>query len=233
MAARRQHDWWPYLAPYGIFLILVELGARVPPDVVWVVRALRVLLPGFLVFYFARIGRYPELAGYRPGAAGLAADVAAGVGIAALWMGPYLLFPALSRPHVSEGFDPSAIYGPGREALGYAVRVLGFAVVTPFVEELFVRSFLHRLAEVVDTHMDFRKLPVGQYTRRGFVATVVWFTLTHVMWEWPVALVAGVLFNLWLYRRGHIGSVIVAHAAANAAIWLAVVLGPDSWRIFL
>ncbi|HEX2486525.1 MAG TPA: CAAX prenyl protease-related protein [Myxococcota bacterium] len=233
MAARRQHDWWPYLAPYGLFLMLVEVGARVPPETLWVVRVLRVVLPGLLVLHFARRGRYPELAGYRPGAGGLAADVAVGVLIAALWMGPYLLFPSLSRPDVSEGFDPAAIYGAGREALGFAVRLAGFAVVTPFVEELFVRSFLHRLVDVVDTHMDFRKVPVAHYTRRGFVTTVAWFTLTHVTWEWPVALVAGVVFNLWLYRRGHIGAVIVAHAAANAAIWLAVVLGPDGWRIFL
>jgi hypothetical protein len=42
-----------------------------------------------------------------------------------------------------------------------------------------------------------------------------------------------VLFNLWLYQRRHLGAVIVAHAAANAAIWLAVVLGPDSLAIFL
>ena len=46
-------------------------------------------------------------------------------------------------------------------------------------------------------------------------------------------LVAGVIFNLWLYRRRHLGAVIVAHAAANASLWLAVVLGPESVRMFL
>jgi CAAX prenyl protease-like protein len=232
VAARRDHNWWPYLGPYGSFLVLVEIGGRVPDDFVWVVRLLRVALPGLLVLWFARNGRYPELKGYRPGAGGLAADVGVGLAIAALWMGPYLLFPSLARPDASEGFNPG-YFGPGREAYAYAVRLVGFGAVTPFIEELFVRSFLLRLVDVVDTHMDFRRVPIARFTWRSFVVTVAWFTLTHVFCEWPVALVAGVIFNLWLYRRRHIGAVIVAHAVANASLWLAVVLGPDAWRIFL
>jgi hypothetical protein len=54
-----------------------------------------------------------------------------------------------------------------------------------------------------------------------------------VQWEWPVAFVAGVLFNLWLYHRRHVMSVVVAHAVANASLWIAVVLGPHSIRMFL
>jgi CAAX prenyl protease-like protein len=232
MAAPRDHGWWPYLGPYGLFLLLVELGARVPEDLVGLFRVLRVALPGLWLLYFARTGRLPELRGYRPGLAGAARDAAFGVAVAALWMGPYLLLPSLPRPAPEEGYLPNA-FGPGREAFAYALRLVGFAAVTPFVEELFVRSFLLRLADVVDTHMDFRRVPMARFTWRSFLVTVGWFTFTHVPWEWPVALAAGVLFNLWLYRRGHIGSVIVAHAAANASIWLAVVLGPDTWRIFL
>jgi membrane protease YdiL (CAAX protease family) len=54
-----------------------------------------------------------------------------------------------------------------------------------------------------------------------------------VPWEFGVAAVAGVIFNLWLYRRRHLGAVIVAHAAANASIWLLVVLSPGDLWIFL
>jgi CAAX prenyl protease-like protein len=232
MAAPRDHGWWPYLGPYGLFLLLVEVGARVPEGLDGSFRVLRVVLPGLWLVYFVRQGRLPELRSYRPGLSGLAQDVAFGAAIAALWMGPYLLLPSLPRPGPGEGFD-AGVFGPGREAFAYALRLVGFAAVTPFVEELFVRSFLLRLADVVDTHMDFRRVPIARFTWRSFLVTVLWFTFTHLPWEWPVAFAAGVLFNLWLYRRRHLGSVVVAHAAANAAIWLAVLLGPDAWRIFL
>lgn len=232
MAAARDHGWWPYLGPYALFLVLVEVGGRVPPDLAGVLLLAKVALPGALLAWFAVRGELPELRGYRPRAGELAADLGCGLLIAALWMGPFLLFRDLPRPDPSEGFD-ATVFGPGREAAAYAVRLLGFAAVTPFVEELFVRSFLIRLVDVVETSMDFRRVPIARFTWRSFVVTVVWFTLTHVRWEWVVAPVAGVLFNLWLYRRRHLGATIVAHAAANAAIGLAVLLGPPAWRIFL
>jgi CAAX prenyl protease-like protein len=232
MASARSHGWWPYLGPYGLFLILVEVQGRVPEALEPWVFVLRVLLPGLWIVWFFRNGALKELRDYRPGAAGLASDVLCGVVIAALWMGPFLLFPSLPRPDPSEGFD-ATLFGPGRDWLALGVRLVGFAVVTPFVEELFVRSFLIRLADVFDRDMDFLKVPIARFTWRSFLVTVFWFTFTHVQWEWAVAAVAGVIFNLWLYRRGHLGSVVVAHAAANASIWLAVVLGPESLRMFL
>jgi CAAX prenyl protease-like protein len=232
MANRSAHGWWPYLGPYGLFLILVEIQGRVPDTLEPWIFLLRILVPGLWLFAYYRRGELPELRGYRPGAAGLASDVLCGIVIAALWIGPFLLFPSLPRPEPSEGFD-ATIFGPGREALALAARLVGFAIVTPFMEELFVRSFLIRLADVVDTDMNFKKLPIARFTWRSFLVTVFWFTFTHVQWEWAVAWTAGVIFNLWLYRRGHIGSVVVAHAAANASLWLAVVLGPESIRMFL
>ena len=232
MAKRPSHGWWPYLGPYGLFLIIVEIESRAPESWGWWLLLLRVALPGAWLLAFAAQGALPELRGYRPRAAELAQDVLCGLVIAALWMGPFLLFPSLPRPAPSEGFD-ATLFGAGRESLALAVRLVGFAGVTPFMEELFVRSFLMRLVDVIDGDMNFRKLPIGRFAWRSFVVTVLWFTFTHVPWEWGVATLAGVLFNLWLYRRRQMGALIVAHATANAALWLAVVLGPESVRMFL
>ena len=140
--------------------------------------------------------------------------------------------PERLQPDTSEGFDAAAFPPLGADA-ALAVRLIGFATVTPFVEELFVRSFLIRLVDVIDTGGDFRDVPVARYALRSFVVTVLWFTFTHVPWEWIVALPSGVIFNLWLYRRGHIGAPIVAHAVANLAIGLHVAFGPESTAYFL
>ena len=65
MAQAREHGWWPYLAPYGAFLLLVEFAARAPESFAIPALALRVLVPGALLLWFWRAGRYPELRGYR------------------------------------------------------------------------------------------------------------------------------------------------------------------------
>lgn len=228
---RQGHGWWPYLAPYGLFLILVEIGRRLPESIAPWMLPVKVAVPAATLLYFALRGDFPELRGYRPGWRVLL-DVLCGVFIAALWIGPFLLFDSLPRGDTAEAFDPNQL-GASLRHETLALRLLGFAVVTPFVEELFVRSFLIRLVDVVDEGTDFRDVPMARFRWRSFLVTSVWFTFTHVDWEWIVAAPTGVLFNLWLYRRGHIGATIVAHAAANASIWLVVVFGPPELAIFL
>ena len=228
---RRGHGWWAYLAPYGLFLILVELERRVPGSVAPWMLPLKVALPAAILVYFVLRGDLPELRGFRPGWR-VSLDVLFGVVIAALWLGPFLLFSSLPRGAESDAFDPNQL-GESLRQQTLLLRLLGFAAVTPFVEELFVRSFLIRLVDVVDRGGDFRDVPMARFSWRSFVITSVWFTFTHVRWEWIVAAPTGVLLNLWLYRRGHIGAPIVAHAAANATIWLVVVLGPGDLWVFL
>jgi CAAX prenyl protease-like protein len=228
---RRGHGWWPYLAPYGIFLILVEVERRLPETVAPWMLPVKAAVPGALLVYFVLRGDLAELRGYRPGWRVLL-DVLVGIVIAALWVGPFLVFDSLPRGAEADAFDPDQL-GESVRQQTLALRLLGFAVVTPLVEELFVRSFLIRLVDVVDGGGDFRDLPIARFSWRSFLVTSAWFTFTHVSWEWIVAAPTGVLLNLWLYRRRHIGAVIVAHAAANAAIWLLVVLSPGDLWIFL
>ncbi len=218
MSQRRDHGWWPYLAPYGLFLLLGASLDRLPAGAALPGLLLKALAPAALVFWFARRGRLPELRGYRFAAS----DIGVGLLIAALWLAPYLVLPSLAR---GEAFDP-AVAGESQRGLVLALRLLGFACVTPFVEELFVRSFLHRFLAVWNGRGDFRRVPLARFTRVGFSGTLAYFTLSHAPWEYWVALPTGALFNAWLYQRGHIGATIVAHATANFSIWCLVVFGP-------
>jgi CAAX prenyl protease-like protein len=215
-----------YVLPYAVFLALVAAGAYAPAAAP-VLFPLRVIAPALLLAWFWRRGAFPELRGYRIGA-GTLADIAVGLAIAALWVAPYLSWTSLAR---GEPFDP-ALLGEERRGLALALRLAGFALVTPFVEELFVRSFLLRFAETFERG-DFRSEPIARFAERGFLVTVLWFTFTHAQWEWWVAFPTGVVFNLWLYARGHLMACVVAHAVANAAIWTLVVLGPAPLWEFL
>jgi hypothetical protein len=220
----------PYAVPYAVFLGLVELERWLPERYGRYLLPVKVALPALLLAGFAARGAFPELRGFRPRPA-WALDVGVGLALALVWVGPYLAFPGL--PRGEDPFDPE-VFGPGARAGVLATRLLGFALVTPFMEELFVRSFLLRWIDALRAgHGDFRALPVGRFAWAGFAGTTLWFTLSHVSWEWPVAAPVGALFTLWLYARRHIGATILAHAVANAAIGAWAVAGGGARLVFL
>ena len=183
---------------------------------------LRVAIPGLLVAYYLARRTYPELLGLRWTLGGILGDVGVGLLGAAIWMAPFLLFDGL-RPEPGDEFDPGMRGDEGR-ALVLGVRFIGYALVTPFVEELFVRSWLLRFIDVVDTRKDFRKVPMARFTWRSFLVVVFFFTFSHVSWEWGVMLAWTLLTMAWFYHRGHIAPIVLAHAVTNGAIWAFVVL---------
>lgn len=213
-----------------VFALVLQVGEYVPASAAVGLMAARVLAPLAVFVYFLRRGSYPELKGFSLTGWNLA-DIAVGLGVAALWMTPYVLWPGL-RPDPSEAFDAGAA-GEGLRTAMLGLRFAGFALVTPFIEELLVRSYLLREAEVYNSDRDFRSIPVGKFAWTGFLVTLAWFTFTHLQWEWPVAAAAGVIYNVWLYQRRHMGALILTHAATNAALFAAVVwadgTGRDWW----
>jgi CAAX prenyl protease-like protein len=228
---RHTPDWLPYFAPMIAFALVLQAGEYVPASAGLGLMALRVLAPLAVFVYFLRLGRYPELKGFSLTVWNLA-DVAVGLGVAALWMTPYLLWPDLRPDEPGAAFDAAAA-GQGLRTTMLALRFTGFALVTPFIEELLVRSYLLREAEVYNSDQSFRSIPVGKFAWTGFLVTLVWFTFTHLQWEWPVAAATGVIYNVWLYQRRHIGALILTHAVTNAALFAAVLwadrTGRDWW----
>ncbi len=229
--ARQEEIWAPYLAylaPYFSFLILIEIGSRAPDAAAPWFLALKAAVPAGLFLYYVRGGYLPELRASRWTAGGTALDVAVGLASAALWVAPYLWFPSL-RPSGGEGFDPE-LMGESLRWATVGLRLLGYALVTPVIEELFIRSFLMRFADVFDKPLDFRQVQIARFTWRSFFLTVVLFTASHVGWEWPVAVAWIALTNLWFYHRRQIWAVIVVHAVANLSILLFVVFGSGRIR---
>jgi CAAX prenyl protease-like protein len=216
------HGVWPYVLPYFAFLGSIELARRaLPEDWAPLGLFLKPAVPGLLLVYFARRGAYPELRGASLAPGWRLLDAAVGIALAALWMAPYVWIEAI-RP-AGPGFDPEQL-GPGRVGWALGLRLFGFALVTPFLEEIFIRGFVMRYADVFQSRGDFRRIPLARYTRVSFAATVVVFTIAHVPWEYWVAVPWVALTNLWFYYRRDLYAVIVAHAATNAAILTAAVL---------
>jgi CAAX prenyl protease-like protein len=183
-----------------------------------------------LVLWFRGQGAYPEWrgAGARIGVLGGLADIAVGLVLTAIWVLPYILFPAL-RPAPGGEFDPT-LAGVGLVPVILALRLFGYAIVTPIFEELFIRSFVMRIAEVWESERDFRDLPIAMYTAKSLIVTTLVFTLGHVPWEWWVCVPWVVLSSLWFYRRKSLSSVMLVHGVTNAALLALAIWGGDLFR---
>jgi CAAX prenyl protease-like protein len=216
------YGWSPYWAPFLAFMLLIEIGRRAPESSEFAFLVAKVVLPGLLVLLYLGRKAYPELLGLRWTLSGTLGDIGIGLLGAALWVAPFLLFDGL-RPEPGGAFDPT-MRGEAGVASVLAVRFLGYALVTPFVEELFVRSWLLRFIDVVDTRRDFRKVPMARFTWRSFLVVVGFFVFTHQPWEWGVMFAWTLLTMAWFYYRGHLAPLVLAHAVTNGAIWLFVVL---------
>jgi len=231
-SGRADSGWPAYVVPYLAFLVITEVQGKPFGEGSLLLWLLRVAVPAALLVTYFRRGDFPELRGFRPTVLGVGSDVLLGIGIALLWIVPYET-GWLTKPDPTTRFDPDQLGASLREVV-LGLRFVGFAAVTPFVEELFVRSFLIRAAELVrisrrgvdvDFETDFRDLPVARFAWQGFLVTVVLFTFSHLGWQWPVAFVTGVVWNLWLYHRGHIAALVISHATANATIFALTVFG--------
>ena len=224
---RSGHGWWPYVVPYAAFMVLSEIGARLPDAAdVWVLGLKPAIVLG-LILWFWRAGRYPEWRGEgaRIGLLGGALDIAVGLALTAVWVLPYYWVPAL-RPEPGGEFDP-AMAGEALVPLILGLRLFGYALVTPLFEELFIRDFVMRIADVWDSEFDFRDQPLARYTPLSLVVTTVVFTLGHVPWEWWVCVPWVVLSSLWFYYRKSLSAVMLVHGVTNAALLGLAVWGGD------
>jgi len=235
MATSRGHGWWPYLLPLIAFLLLGEIAGKFPEAWRAGFLPVKVLVPAGLFLHYWRQGHYPELrTGYLRHPGQVALDFGVGLAGAALWMAPFLfalrfdpplwdVLPELLRPDPADGFDPEQL-GVGLVGLTLTLRCVGYGVVTPFVEELFVRSWLARYAVVLEGDGDFRDVPIGHYTPLSLLIVTVFFTASHVPWEWPVAVPWILLSQLWYYHRKSLPALVAVHAGSNLGIFAFVLL---------
>jgi len=221
LTERSGHGWGAYFWPYLSFLLILEIERRIPEEAAPYLLPVKVAVPlGVFLAYFLR-GHYRELRGCQWSITGVGQDVLVGVVGAALWMAPYLFIDSL-RPAGDEAFDPNQ-FGSSLAWLALGLRAVGYGVATPFIEELFVRSWLIRYIDVFDRRGDFRDVPIGRYSLRSFAVVVVWFTFSHVPWEWPVAVAWIVMTQLWFYHRRQLPSMVIVHASSNLSILAFVV----------
>ena len=103
------------------------------------------------------------------------------------------------------------------------LRLFGFVLVVPVMEELFWRSFVMRRIDSAD----FMALDPRATSMMALVLTSAVFALEHR--EWLAGLAAGLAYGMVYRRTGNLRLCIASHASTNLTIagW---VLATGEWR---
>jgi len=121
----------------------------------------------------------------------------------------------------SGGYDPTLLAPPGSYIL-VIMRLAGAVLVVPLMEELFWRSFLLRYL----INPDFQQVPVGAFSWMSCLWVTVLFGLEHH--QIIAGMVAGLAYNLLIYRTQSVAQCVLSHAVTNLLLGL-YVLQSGAW----
>ena len=200
-----------YVAPFATFLAMLWLGPKLGLAP-WAEAAIRVVVLVGVLWVFSRGVLTFRLT--RP-----AASFGIGLVVFVLWVAPDLLVPGWHHSRIFSngifgGFETSTPVEGMYDPVFLALRSMRAVILVPIIEELFWRAWLPRWFDDMD---DFRRVPLGQYSRAAFWLTAVLFASEHGA-LWDVGLVAGIIYNEWMRRTRSLGDLILAHAVTNALL---------------
>jgi CAAX prenyl protease-like protein len=215
----------PYILPFAIFMVFTGLTGYVPAGMAWV-YPLKTVVVGILLIGFWRF--YPEIRSKAPdarapaeitGIASFLLAVVVGFVVFAIWILPDRLGVVIPSFSESSVFNPyNQFQSTGWIICWIGFRLFGSSVVVPVMEELFWRSFLIRYL----IEPDFKRVPIGAFSWLSFGVTVLLFGVEHH--RWLVGIIAGIIYNLLLYRTKSIFACILAHAITNLVLGIYVLV---------
>jgi len=181
----------------------------------------KALTVGFLLYLFKK--QYHELT-FRD-FANLPATLSAcvvGLLVFAFWIN---MDWTLGAADVPQGFNPALLPGRSIQIAMTFFRIAGAVLVVPLMEELFWRSFLIRY--IINKNFDTVK--IGTFTWASFLITITLFGLEH---NYILAgVMAGIFYNLLLYRTRSLAQCVLSHAVTNLALAIYVVI-TGKWQFW-
>jgi len=105
-----------------------------------------------------------------------------------------------------------------------ALRLIGFVLVVPVIEELVFRGYLHRAL----VGRRFESVAPAAFSWAAFLITSLLFGAMHG--RWLAGALAGAAFAVALYRSKSLSGPVAAHVAANGFI-AAWALAAQRWEL--
>lgn len=214
----------PYVLPFAVFMLFLVLKDQLAFLGRWEAIVRVVVLIAVLVVFSRHVIRFE--------AAQPLLSILLGAAVFALWIGPDVLFPHY-REHwlfqnsitgkLKTSIPPDLLNDP----LVLALRTFRAVILVPIIEELFWRAWMMRW--IISS--DFRKVPLGAYSREAMWFTAILFASEHGPY-WEVGLLTGLIYNWWMIRTKSLGSLILTHAVTNGCL-CAYVLATGKWEYWL
>lgn len=136
-------------------------------------------------------------------------------------------YPRLFGGQNAKNYNPiTQIHGAAKRWLFYIVRIGGPTLVVPVMEELFWRDFVWR---ALQRGARFKEVPIGVFTWLALVGSSLLFSTGH--FQWPSAIVWGLLIGWLLIRTKSIGACIIAHATTNLTLGIYVLM-THQWQFW-
>jgi CAAX prenyl protease-like protein len=118
------------------------------------------------------------------------------------------------------GYDPTLLAGTPLAYGAVTMRFVRMVVAVAVLEELFMRGFLWRY--LAHPEGDFQKVPIGVWSVRGIVGSIVLFTLGHGVPDLLACFVYGVLISWLAWKTRSLGACVVCHGVSNLVLGIYV-----------
>jgi CAAX prenyl protease-like protein len=208
------------IAPFAVFLLLLvleSLARERAGDLRW----LTVLRPVIVASVLAALWRHYDELHVLPRIDKRHWALAIGLGFAVF--GAWIFFDhgwaAIGQP---AGFIPLANDGSLDVTLA-VLRLAGFALIVPVMEELFWRSYILRRIDVED----FRARDPRAASLAAFALSSALFASEHSLWF--AGLLAGAAYNFCFMRSRNLWVSILSHAITNGTLGLWI-LATHEWK---
>jgi len=223
-----QTPWFKRALPFAIYMLFIlisDLLEAVLPESVTATYLVPMIYPvkiiavtAALVFFWKS---YDELRVKAFTAGHILTAIGTGLLVFVLWIHADWDFATMGTPDI---YDPRVL--PGKWLYAFiAVRIFGASVIVPIFEELFWRSLILRY--IIDP--DFTSVKIGTFSWPSFLISAALFGAEHHYWL--AGIVAGLLYNLLLYRSRNIWYCIIAHGITNLLLGIYVV-GTGNWHFW-
>lgn len=228
MQLTEKHSWISRTFPFGLYMLFIGLYSLVEPMVSEETTA-TYLTP---LFYTLKISvviialaffrkSYDELSRFKVNLNYLITTLILGVVVFVLWVNMDWPFATMGEV---QPYDPHIL--PPEWFLPFIIiRLFGTSVIVPIFEELFWRSFILRYI----INSDFRSVKLGSFSWPSFVISSILFGLEHNLWL--AGIVAGIFYNLLLYRTKNLWYCILAHGITNLLLAI-YVIKTGSWQFW-